>query len=291
MLSIGEFAQVTGLTIKALRHYDERGLIRPIRVDPLTRHRSYGSAQLGDAVLVAALRAAEVPLERVRAALASSSDARAVLTGFRSEVTAARAAQDEALAAAEVLVDALADPAPVVERNAHAQPWAGVELRVPAYDDPEYVAGADAALSRAARRLRAELERTGAQPQHPMWTSMEADDDGAALLRLCWPLSASAPDGLPAEIEGLPVRTGTLPARRELVARWDRGEDLTTRHGLPHPAMISLLQGLSARDAAGAPDPMTGTGSLRQAVWPGEGPDGSATVELTVALGAPVRLP
>lgn len=29
MLSIGEFAQATGLTVKALRHYDERGVLVP----------------------------------------------------------------------------------------------------------------------------------------------------------------------------------------------------------------------------------------------------------------------
>jgi len=33
MLSIGRFARLSGLTVKALRHYDEVGLLRPARVD------------------------------------------------------------------------------------------------------------------------------------------------------------------------------------------------------------------------------------------------------------------
>ncbi|MFD0488651.1 MerR family DNA-binding transcriptional regulator [Saccharopolyspora spinosporotrichia] len=33
-MNIGEFAQLTGLSIKALRRYDEQGLLRPAVVDP-----------------------------------------------------------------------------------------------------------------------------------------------------------------------------------------------------------------------------------------------------------------
>jgi DNA-binding transcriptional MerR regulator len=40
-LSIGPFAQFTGLTAKALRHYDELGLPRPARVDDVTGYRWY----------------------------------------------------------------------------------------------------------------------------------------------------------------------------------------------------------------------------------------------------------
>jgi len=29
LMSIGRFARLTGLTVKALRHYDELGLLRP----------------------------------------------------------------------------------------------------------------------------------------------------------------------------------------------------------------------------------------------------------------------
>jgi DNA-binding transcriptional MerR regulator len=33
LLSIGAFARLSGLTIKALRHYDEIGLLTPAEVD------------------------------------------------------------------------------------------------------------------------------------------------------------------------------------------------------------------------------------------------------------------
>jgi hypothetical protein len=39
-LSIGRFARLTGLSIGALRHYDELDLLRPAEVDRFTAYRS-----------------------------------------------------------------------------------------------------------------------------------------------------------------------------------------------------------------------------------------------------------
>ena len=36
LLPIGRFARLTGLTVKALRHYDEVGLLEPASVDSAT---------------------------------------------------------------------------------------------------------------------------------------------------------------------------------------------------------------------------------------------------------------
>ncbi len=41
LLSIGDFAALARLSVKALRHYDEQGLLSPVRVDPVTRYRQY----------------------------------------------------------------------------------------------------------------------------------------------------------------------------------------------------------------------------------------------------------
>ena len=41
LLSIGRFARLTGLSIGALRHYHELGLLQPAAVDPMTGYRSY----------------------------------------------------------------------------------------------------------------------------------------------------------------------------------------------------------------------------------------------------------
>jgi DNA-binding transcriptional MerR regulator len=65
LLSIGEFARLSRLSAKALRRYDELGLLRPARVDPHTGYRWYAAGQLEQARLVAALRQLGVPLARI----------------------------------------------------------------------------------------------------------------------------------------------------------------------------------------------------------------------------------
>ncbi|MBL8680392.1 MAG: MerR family transcriptional regulator [Myxococcales bacterium] len=68
-MNIGRFARLTRLSIKALRLYDEQALLSPAEVDPRTGYRSYRREQVKDAVIIAMLRALDVPLERVRALL------------------------------------------------------------------------------------------------------------------------------------------------------------------------------------------------------------------------------
>ncbi|HNX45516.1 MAG TPA: MerR family transcriptional regulator [Anaerolineaceae bacterium] len=46
MLKIGEFSKSTGMTIKALRHYENLGLIRPYWVDKYTGYRYYDETQV-----------------------------------------------------------------------------------------------------------------------------------------------------------------------------------------------------------------------------------------------------
>lgn len=63
----GAFARVTGLTRKALRLYDELGLLQPARTDPATGYRYYAPAQLELARRIAWLRRVGMPLARIRA--------------------------------------------------------------------------------------------------------------------------------------------------------------------------------------------------------------------------------
>jgi DNA-binding transcriptional MerR regulator len=71
LMSIGRFARLTGLTVKALRHYDEVGLLRPAAVDAETGYRSYGAKQVRQAETIRLLRRLELPLDDVRELLAA----------------------------------------------------------------------------------------------------------------------------------------------------------------------------------------------------------------------------
>jgi DNA-binding transcriptional MerR regulator len=71
LMSIGRFARLTGLTVKALRHYDEVGLLRPATVDAETGYRSYRPEQVRQAETIRMLRRLELPLDDIRALLVS----------------------------------------------------------------------------------------------------------------------------------------------------------------------------------------------------------------------------
>ena len=68
-MSIGEFARDSRLSAKALRLYDELGLLAPARVDEGSGYRFYEPGQLKQARLIAALRQLQVPLAEIKAVL------------------------------------------------------------------------------------------------------------------------------------------------------------------------------------------------------------------------------
>jgi len=71
LLSIGRFARLAGLSIGALRHYHEEGVLHPARINPDTGYRSYGRDQLDDARLLARLRELGLSLAEIRGFLAA----------------------------------------------------------------------------------------------------------------------------------------------------------------------------------------------------------------------------
>ncbi len=68
LLSIGRFARACRLSIKALRHYDEVGLLPPARVDG-SGYRFYARSQLKTAISISLLRSLEVPIPTIKAIL------------------------------------------------------------------------------------------------------------------------------------------------------------------------------------------------------------------------------
>jgi protein phosphatase len=77
MLTIGEFATATGLTAKALRLYDDLGLLVPADVDASNGYRYYEPTQIEQARTVARLRSAGVPLPRITTIIGLASEAAA----------------------------------------------------------------------------------------------------------------------------------------------------------------------------------------------------------------------
>jgi DNA-binding transcriptional MerR regulator len=63
---------MTHLTIKTLRHYHDVGLLAPAEIDKMTGYRYYAKSQVPVAQVIRRFRALDMPVEEVRAILATS---------------------------------------------------------------------------------------------------------------------------------------------------------------------------------------------------------------------------
>jgi DNA-binding transcriptional MerR regulator len=104
LLPIGRFSQVTRLSIRMLRHYDEVGLLKPALVDPDSGYRYYSPAQAADAEKIRLLRSLEMPLEEIGELLgASPEELQAHLHGHKLRLEARLAQYRQAITALEHL--------------------------------------------------------------------------------------------------------------------------------------------------------------------------------------------
>jgi DNA-binding transcriptional MerR regulator len=89
LLSIGSFATATQLSLKALRLYDQLGILKPAYIDPDSNYRYYHLDQLRSATLIRLMRQIDMPLATIRSVLAASPDnAEALITEYQLLVEA-----------------------------------------------------------------------------------------------------------------------------------------------------------------------------------------------------------
>jgi DNA-binding transcriptional MerR regulator len=72
--SIGEFSQITGLSVKTLRFYHEKGILIPSSVDEATGYRFYDTSKIEKARVIMQLRQMEFSIEDIVAVLSECSD-------------------------------------------------------------------------------------------------------------------------------------------------------------------------------------------------------------------------
>ncbi|MGW3246948.1 MerR family transcriptional regulator [Streptomyces sp. NPDC001070] len=153
-LTIGAFAKASRLSPKALRLYDELGLLTPARVDPVTGYRHYAPAQLEQARLVAWLRRLGMPLARIREVCALDAPAAArEIRAYWAQVEAAHGARRDLAA---FLVDHLSRKDSAV--NDANQP---LELRYAALSDAGLVRQGNQDTAYAGSRLLAVADGFG----------------------------------------------------------------------------------------------------------------------------------
>lgn len=69
LLTIGDFSRMTYLSVKALRHYHDIGLLEPADVDASTGYRLYRPDQVATAQVIRRFRDLGMPLDHVKAVL------------------------------------------------------------------------------------------------------------------------------------------------------------------------------------------------------------------------------
>ena len=75
LIPIGRFSAASRLSLKALRLYDDNGLLAPARVDPDSGYRFYRAAQLRQATTIRLLRSCGMPLAEIKAFVSAPSTA------------------------------------------------------------------------------------------------------------------------------------------------------------------------------------------------------------------------
>ncbi|MGW4371678.1 MerR family transcriptional regulator [Nocardia takedensis] len=255
---IGEFARLTRLSVKTLRHYHDIGLLVPIEVDPHTGYRRYATDQAPRAHLIRRLRALDMPLPQIEAML-SASDADARDTALRAHL----ARMEDQLRRTRDVIASLramltpAAPTPVTYRTVAAFPAAALR-GVIAREDAAAWSGA------AFPRLAAAVAAAGLTPAGPAGSAYSTDffehDSGEVLAYL------PIPPGTDRFGDG--VDRVELPRRRFAVAVHRGGFDGIDRtygalgghvaeHDTALPAPIREIYRVSPAEAADPADYVT----------------------------------
>lgn len=119
MLKIGDFSRLAQVTVKALRHYDRLGLLRPEQVDPVSGYRLYTAAQLTRLYQLLTLKELGLSLAQIRQLLDANLSAAQLgdlLRQKETEVQQAIVVEQERLLLIQTRLQQLTTPAapPVV---------------------------------------------------------------------------------------------------------------------------------------------------------------------------------
>jgi DNA-binding transcriptional MerR regulator len=131
LVTIGGIAAATGLSVPALRHYDEIGLLKPAHVDAETGYRRYRHEQIDQARLICGLRGLGLPIDAIRGLKGTGpGGVRVALSAHRERLLAQVRDLTQRIAA----VDEFLDKGTTMPEPQQVRP---VQLRLPVRDVDE----------------------------------------------------------------------------------------------------------------------------------------------------------
>jgi DNA-binding transcriptional MerR regulator len=161
-LTIGELSKMTYLSVKALRHYHEVGLLEPAEVDPSSGYRRYTVDQVATAQAIRRFRDLDMPLDQVRAVLEApdlASRNEAILAHLEAMQDRLERTQ-QTVASLHALLSGPRAPRPVTYRTLAAMPVLAERATV-AFDE------AGAWLEERLAALHHALDDEGLAPDGP----------------------------------------------------------------------------------------------------------------------------
>ncbi|HXT24330.1 MAG TPA: MerR family transcriptional regulator [Candidatus Eisenbacteria bacterium] len=138
---IGEFSDLSGVSTKTLRFYDEIGLLRPASVDSRTGYRRYRSQQLEELASILALKSLGLSLADVQNQLSKArrgEDRRELLLELRRTVEKSIQTASQSLQCIDAVLaelDSVKRPIPVVVKRRPDIPIASVRAKVKNYEE------------------------------------------------------------------------------------------------------------------------------------------------------------
>jgi len=220
-ISIGEFARRSRLSLKALRLYDERGVLVPARVDQVSGYRYYDTAQLDEARLVVMLRQLQLPLAAIKELLAC--DPADAATRIAEHWRDAEAAHDARRELADHLVSRLRGKRSVMYEVATREiPERSLLCLKRNVDEQEMWAFGKEFIAIMRERPLPKIEGREGAAFCIWWGLVNADGDGP--IEWCKPVPAAQAESLASHYPELSLRTE--PAHREaFVALPDAGDE------------------------------------------------------------------
>jgi DNA-binding transcriptional MerR regulator/effector-binding domain-containing protein len=136
-VSVGQFATMTHLSVKTLRHYHQVGLLEPVHVDPGTGYRYYSLDQLPTAQLIRRLRDLRMPVADVRDVLIAqnSRHRESLITAHIDHLESELAQTKAAVNSLRALLNNAASPHPVHRRAESTTPAVAISDTV----DPDNI--------------------------------------------------------------------------------------------------------------------------------------------------------
>lgn len=199
-VSIGDFAVMTSLSRKALRHYHDIGILEPAHIDPYTSYRFYDTSQVDHAHIIRRFRSLGMSIPDIKALL-STDDAGArtdIITTHLEQMEAQLQQTRDTVGALRELLSPVRTPTDVTSRHEPALAVWSVSATIDTSGIDDWFTASLRTLHRAV--AMAAGAPTAVVPGGLYDRALFLEQRGSATMFVEAPPSADPPEGIRAEV-------------------------------------------------------------------------------------------